>query len=72
MHCWRHLEGSERPRPASLRFTATLRDILDRGVAEGVFRPGIDPVQLDITIAVVGRYYLTNRLTGGSTSSATS
>ena len=38
--------------------------ILDRGVADGVFRPGIDPVQLNITIAAIGYYYLTNRFTG--------
>jgi hypothetical protein len=33
-------------------------------VAEGAFRPGIDPVQLNITIAAIGYYYLTNRFTG--------
>ena len=38
--------------------------LLDRGVREGAFRPGIDPVQLNITIAAVGYYYLTNRHTG--------
>ena len=26
--------------------------------------PGIDPVQLNITIAAIGYYYLTNRFTG--------
>ena len=36
----------------------------DRGVAQGVFREGVDPVQLNITIAAVGYYYLTNRFTG--------
>jgi hypothetical protein len=39
-------------------------DILDRGVKKGVFRKGIDPVQLNITIAAIGYYYLTNRFTG--------
>jgi len=38
--------------------------LLDRGVKEGVFRTGIDPVQLNITIAAIGYYYLTNRFTG--------
>ena len=41
-----------------------VRDILDRGVAEGVFRSDVDPVQLNITIAAIGYYYLTNRYTG--------
>jgi len=64
LHRARHLKGSERLRVASRRFTQMVRDILDRGVAEGVFRPGIDPVQLNITIAAIGYYYLTNRFTG--------
>ena len=38
--------------------------LLERGVSEGAFRPGIDPVQLNITVAAVGYYYLTNRYTG--------
>jgi len=38
--------------------------ILSRGVAAGVFRAGVDPVQLNITIAAIGYYYLTNRFTG--------
>jgi AcrR family transcriptional regulator len=37
--------------------------ILERGVAAGLFRPGVDPVQLNITISAVGYYYLTNRHT---------
>ena len=64
LHRARHLEGSERVRVASRRFTNMVKDILDRGVADGVFRPGIDPVQLNITIAAIGYYYLTNRFTG--------
>ena len=64
LHRARHLEGSERIRVASRRFTTMVKDILDRGVAEGIFRPGIDPVQLNITIAAIGYYYLTNRFTG--------
>jgi hypothetical protein len=42
-----------------------VKSILDRGVAKGVFRPGIDPIQLNITIAAIGFYYLTNRFTSG-------
>ena len=41
-----------------------VKTILDRGVAAGVFREGVDPVQLNITIAAIGYYYLTNRFTG--------
>ncbi len=64
LHRGRHLENSERLRAASRRFVDMVRGILDRGVAEGVFRAGIDPVQLNITIAAIGYYYLTNRFSG--------
>ncbi|MGI9487529.1 MAG: TetR/AcrR family transcriptional regulator [Geminicoccaceae bacterium] len=64
LHRGRHLETSERTRTASRRFVTMVRGILDRGVADGAFRPGIDPVQLNITIAAIGYYYLTNRFTG--------
>ena len=64
MHEARHIRQSERLREPSRRFTRMVGDILDRGVAEGVFRPGIDPVQLNLTIAAIGYFYLTNRHTG--------
>lgn len=63
LHQGRHVEGSERLREASRRFVGMVGDILDRGVASGEFRPGIDPVQLNTTIAAIGYYYLTNRFT---------
>ncbi len=64
LHRARHLEQSDRIRAASRRFVDMVRNLLDRGVADGVFRDGIDPVQLNITIAAIGYYYLTNRYTG--------
>ena len=59
-----HLKKSERIRPASRRFVDMVQELLDRGVAAGDFRPGVDAVQLNITIAAIGYYYLTNRHTG--------
>ena len=64
LHQGRHLEGSERLRTASRQLVGMVRKILDRGVAAGMFREGVDPVQLNITIAAIGYYYLTNRFTG--------
>ncbi len=64
LHEGRHIAASTRIRQASRRFVDMVRGILDRGVSEGVFRAGIDPVQLNITIAAIGYYYLTNRFTG--------
>ena len=64
LHRAKHLKKSELVQVHSRRFVATVTDILERGVAAGVFRAGIDPVQLNITIAAIGYYYLTNRFTG--------
>ena len=57
---------------ASRKFVNMVGDILERGAAQGVFRSGVDPVQLNITIAAIGYYYLTNRDTTSSISASTS
>lgn len=64
LHKARHLKSSETIGQISRRFVEMVAELLDRGVSEGVFRPGIDPVQLNITIAAIGYYYHTNRFTG--------
>jgi AcrR family transcriptional regulator len=64
LHRARHLKGSEVIRKTSSQFVNMVKAILDRGVARGVFRSGIDPVQLNITIAAIGYYYLNNHHTG--------
>ena len=64
LHRARHLRSSEMIRKVSSRLVAMVKAILDRGVARGVFRQGVDPVQLNLTIAAIGYYYLTNRFTG--------
>ena len=64
LHKGRHLEGSEKLKAASRKYVGTVQKILERGAADGTFRKGIDPVQLNITIAAIGYYYLTNRFTG--------
>jgi hypothetical protein len=45
-------------------FTSLLQDIVTRGVNERVFRPDIDIIQIDITLAAINYYYLTNSFTG--------
>lgn len=64
LHRAKHLKKSEVIPVVSRRFVSMVKTLLDRGVAEGVFRPGIDETQLNITIAAIGYYYLTNRYTG--------
>lgn len=64
LHRAKHLATSEVIDQVSGKFVQMVKTILDRGAAKGVFRDGIDPVQLNITIAAIGYYYLTNRFTG--------
>jgi len=64
LHRARHLKGSQLIKEASSQFVKMVKAILDRGVETGVFRPGVDPVQLNITIAAIGYYYINNHYTG--------
>ena len=64
LHEGRHLMRSENVVRASRRYVATIKTILKRGAAAGVFRDGVDAGQLNITIAAIGYYYLTNRFSG--------
>jgi AcrR family transcriptional regulator len=64
LHRAKHLKGSEVIKTTNRKLVSLVGGILTRGVQAGVFRDGIDPVQLNITIAAIGYYYLTNRFTG--------
>ena len=64
LHKGRHIEGSESVTEISRKYVNLVGRILERGVKNGSFRDSIDPVQLNITIAAIGYYYLTNRFTG--------
>ncbi len=64
LHKARHIKKSKAIREAFSPFVEMVQSIIDRGVKKGVFRKGVDPVQLNITIAAIGYYYLTNRYTG--------
>ena len=41
----------------------TLADVLERGASSGLFRAGVDPVQLYISIAGLSYFYLGNNHT---------
>ena len=64
LHKARHIRKLERVRDAFPPFVDMVQSIIDRGVEKGVFRSGVDAVQLNLTIAAIGYYYLTNRYTG--------
>jgi AcrR family transcriptional regulator len=63
LHKGRHVRRSSRVRDMHSPLVETLRGILRRGEKEGLFRPGVDPVQLYISIAGEGYFYLSNRYT---------
>jgi AcrR family transcriptional regulator len=64
LHKARHLKKSKVIGAMHESLVAMVAGLLERGIEQGVFRKGIDPVQLTITIAAIGYYYLTNRFTG--------
>jgi AcrR family transcriptional regulator len=63
LHCGQHLAKSSRVREMNSPLIETLGQILERGRAEGVFRGGVDPVQLYISIAGLAYFYLSNNHT---------
>lgn len=64
LHEGKHLRSSKKVVDASRAYVAMIQRILDRGVSVGLFRPRVDAGQLNITIAAIGYYYLTNRFSG--------
>ena len=63
LHRARYLRKSRKVRELHSPFVALIDGILRRGVAAGAFRPGLDAVDLYITIAAVGYFYLSNNWT---------
>jgi len=63
LHKGRHLRNSKRVQAMHSPLIGMLRKVLRRGERAGVFRRGIDPVQLYISIAGEGYFYLSNRYT---------
>jgi len=64
LHKARHIKKSQRMQEMSRSFVGRMLHLLERGAKAGLFRKGLDPVQVNISIAAVGYYYLTNRFTG--------
>ncbi|MFP6664827.1 MAG: TetR/AcrR family transcriptional regulator [Deltaproteobacteria bacterium] len=66
LHLARHLKRSERVRALQNPLIDRIGEILDHGAARGEFRPDVDPIQLYITIAALGYFYLSNAHTLGT------
>lgn len=63
LHQARHIGGSERARALNSPLIDTLGLVLERGRVSGVFRGGVDPLQLYISIAGLAYFYLSNNHT---------
>jgi AcrR family transcriptional regulator len=63
LHRGRHLPDQQRAQALNSPLVATLAEVLERGQREGVFRGGIDPVQLYVSIAGLAYFYLSNNHT---------
>ena len=63
LHRARHLKRSRDIAAMHSPLIALLRDLLARGERAGKFKKGVDPVQLYISIAGLGYFYLSNRHT---------
>ena len=58
-----YLKKSRRIRELHSPLVGMISTLLDRGAELGVFRRGVDPVQLYISIAALGFFYFSNRYT---------
>ena len=63
LHRAKHLKQSKRIREMNSPLVQLLGDVLERGRRDGVFRGGVDPVHLYISIAGLAYFYLSNNPT---------
>lgn len=59
----RYLRRSRKVRELHISLLDVIGDLLERGRRIGVFRNGVDPVELYITIAALGFFYFSNMYT---------
>lgn len=63
LHRARHVKRSQSIVAMHSPFVAMVKQVLERGARGGQFRRGVDPVQLYISVAALGYFYLSNRYT---------
>jgi len=63
LHRAEHLKTSRKIRELHSPLVGLITTVLARGVKAKVFRAGVDPIQLYISIASLGFFYLSNRFT---------
>jgi len=63
LHQARYIKNSSRIKSMHSPLIGMIQEILERGVAQKIFRPGIDPAQLWISIAGLAFFYFSNVFT---------
>ncbi|MEI6419194.1 MAG: TetR family transcriptional regulator [Sphingomonadales bacterium] len=63
IHLAEHLGSVDGIRDRNRRVVASMQAIIDKGMAEGVFRPGIDGLELHLQISSLCFYMVSNRYT---------
>lgn len=61
IHHARHLENSVKIGELNLSAIDMIREIYERGRREGVFREGLDPIDIHLTISALSFYNVSNR-----------
>lgn len=61
IHHAHHLETSDRIANLNLSVLDVIRDIYGRGVEAGQFRPGLEPLEIHLTISALSFYNVSNR-----------
>jgi AcrR family transcriptional regulator len=63
LHRAAYLKKSRKIRDLHSPLVGMIADLLERGAKQGVFRRNVDPVELYISIAALGFFYMSNRFT---------
>ncbi len=66
LHHARHVKQSRKIRAANASVIEIIQKLLDRGGQAGVFKRGLDPVDLHLTISALSFHFVANRYTFGS------
>ncbi len=66
LHGARYIRRSSKILELHVPMVDYIREVLERGAAEGIFRSGVDPVQLYISIAGLAYFYMSNSVTLGT------
>ncbi len=59
----RHIRKSAYIRNAYTGLVGSIREVLERGQQEGVFRPGVDPIHLYISVSALAYHFFSNQRT---------